>query len=61
MMCPYCNQEMEAGYLKSSQFMRWGTERRLGYLPDDVKLNKQPLIGFFEGFFTKSFHCKSCH
>ena len=60
MRCPYCNEEMESGYIKSSQFMRWGKNKKLGYLPEDIKLVKDFWGGFLTGFFVESCYCKNC-
>ena len=60
MKCPYCNHEMEHGYIKSSQRMYWGKEEKLGFLPDDIKLTKNFWNGFFEGNFVESHHCSHC-
>ena len=60
MKCPYCNEEMERGYLKSSQRIHWGKEKALGFLPDDIKLTKDFWKGFFEGFYVEAYHCRHC-
>ena len=60
MQCPYCKNEMEVGYLKSSHFIQWGKEKRLGFLPQDIKLTKTGLETLFNGFFVKSYHCGAC-
>lgn len=60
MNCPYCNEEMEHGYIKSSQCMHWGKEKALGYFPKDMKLTKNFWKGFFEGNFVEAYHCRHC-
>ena len=60
MRCPYCNTEMEAGYIKSSHFMHWGTEKKLGYNPNDIKLVNGFWKGLFKGFFVEAHHCSTC-
>lgn len=60
MKCPYCKQEMEKGYIKSSQFIHWGKERKLGFVREDLKLAKRSWMGFFEGYFVESHYCSCC-
>jgi len=43
MKCPYCSDEMEKGYIKSSRFIHWGTENELGLCPDDITLSPNGL------------------
>ena len=62
MIFPFCKEKMDTGYLKSSKFMQWGKEKTLGFLPNDLKLNKKQFMqGFFEGFYVKSYHCGICN
>ena len=60
MKCPYCAKEMERGFLKSSRFIHWGKERKLGFLPDDLKLTRNNLDAFFKGYFVESYYCDAC-
>ena len=60
MRCPYCREEMEKGYIKSSQYIHWGKERKLGFIPDDLKLIKRNWMGFFEGHFAEAHYCSRC-
>ena len=60
MKCPYCKEEMELGYIKSSQRMHWGKEQTLGFLPNDIKLTKGFWEGFFHGYFVDAHHCRHC-
>ena len=65
MKCPYCNEEMEKGYIKSSHFIHWGKEKELGLVLDDIKLSpnglKEGITGFFEGHFVEACHCSGCN
>lgn len=60
MRCPYCNCEMERGYIKSSHFIHWGKEKELRLLSDDIKLVKRTLSSMFEGNFVESYYCSEC-
>lgn len=60
MQCPFCGEEMERGYLKSSQRIHWGKEQKLGFIPDDIHLTKNFWQGFFEGNFVEAYYCKQC-
>ncbi|MBE6020967.1 MAG: hypothetical protein E7228_04375 [Clostridiales bacterium] len=61
MECPYCKEEMEKGYIKSSHFIHWGKEKKLKLIHDDIKLVKNTAAGFFEGNFVESYYCSSCN
>ena len=60
MNCPYCNKEMDLGYLKSSHFIHWGKDQTLGFLPNDLKLTKLSLEGMLKGNFVESHYCSNC-
>ena len=65
MKCPYCCEEMEKGYIKSSQFIHWGTENELGLGPDDITLSpnglKEGVKAFFKGHFVEAHRCSRCN
>lgn len=61
MNCPYCNKEMESGFIKSSHFIHWGKERELGFLPNDIKLTKTNLEAFMKGHFVEAYYCTTCN
>ena len=65
MKCPYCNEEMEKGYIKSSQFIHWGKEHELGLGPDDITLSpnglKEGVKAFFKGHFVEAHRCSRCN
>lgn len=65
MKCPYCNEEMEKGYIRSSHYMFWGKEKELGLDVNDIRLShrsvKEFAKGFFKGFFVESYHCGKCN
>ena len=64
MKCPYCNNDMVKGYLKSSRRLFWGREDALDPLEEnEVKLSKgfaKALKGFFVGFAAESYYCRHC-
>ena len=60
MNCPYCNEELENGYIKSSHSVYWGPNRKLGLVGNDFVLAKPSLKGIFEGLFTEAHCCKKC-
>jgi hypothetical protein len=57
MLCPKCNEEMEAGYLKSSHPILWCNEKDSGLLNSDhVKISH----GFWSGCFADASICRRC-
>lgn len=60
MKCPYCDGEMEQGYINSSQRMFWGKEKELGFVYGNIKLSKNPMRGFFCGHYVPSWYCDKC-
>ena len=60
MKCPYCDAEMQAGYVRSSQVMRWGKNKELAPDAQDIRLTKYFWKGLFEGFFVPSHYCGNC-
>ncbi len=61
MKCPYCHEEMELGYIKSSRLIQWGTDKELGYVGNDLNLVKQTWKGMFNGHFVESYRCSKCN
>ena len=61
MKCPYCNEEMEKGYIKSSHLIHWGKEKNLGPGSNDINLINRSLGGFFKGNFVESNYCGCCN
>lgn len=61
MRCPYCNEEMENGYIKSSHLMYWGKEKELGFILEDIKLVKNFWKGILKGNFVNASHCSRCN
>ena len=60
MKCPYCNKEMEDGFLKSVHHISWGKEKGCGYQEGDIPLTKTKIETFFRGNFVKSCFCNDC-
>ena len=65
MKCPYCNEEMEKGYIKSSHSIIWGKDESWGFDAGDLRLSdksvKEFAKGFFKGFFVESYRCGKCN
>ena len=60
MTCPYCDGEMEKGYIKSSHAVHWGPGKELGFVNDDIVLAKPSMRGILEGLFVEAHCCKNC-
>ena len=60
MKCPYCNKELERGFLKTSHHVHWGKEKELGFNPDDILLTKNNVQTFIKGQFIDSYYCNDC-
>ena len=60
MTCPFCNEELEKGYIKSSHAIQWGPVRELGLVNGDIVLAKPSVKGIFEGLFVESHCCNKC-
>ena len=60
MICPYCNANMEKGYLQSSHQAIWsGKKKKICFLPDeegDIKVTK----GIWNGSFADAWVCRKC-
>lgn len=69
MNCPYCEREMEQGYLKSFRHMVWSHSPRMpliscpGTIPivedDDVEVGKAA-AGGWNGFRVQASYCPGC-
>ena len=60
MKCPYCNEEMENGYLKSNHTIRWGKDIEMGLITDDIRVNKFNWREIFGGCVVDTYYCKDC-
>ena len=47
MTCPFCNEELEKGYIKSSHAIQWGPVRELGLVNGDIVLAKPSFLKDF--------------
>ena len=60
MKCPYCNTEMEQGFIQSGSPIFWSTQKRFAKIPShpqDVGIAD----GELTGFFAESFYCRACN
>ena len=62
MKCPYCNKDMEKGYIKSGQRVLWSRDKEIGMATeDDIKLYKNSFVNMmFNGNTADSFYCPEC-
>ena len=61
MNCPYCETEMEQGYLQSSYPIFWSARKRhvakIPSGPTDVGVAEVELTGFY----AEAFYCRACN
>ena len=61
MKCPYCDTEMEQGYLQSRDPIFWSTRKRhvakIPSGPTDVGVAD----GELTGFYAEAFYCRACN
>ena len=62
--CPYCNEEMERGYIQCRDSVLWCTKKRLvaalppvGGTSIDLALEEG---GIFSGFAAEAYNCIKC-
>ncbi|SHE33593.1 hypothetical protein SAMN02745249_00236 [Atopostipes suicloacalis DSM 15692] len=59
MKCPYCEEEMDKGFVQSARNIFWSTEeKKLVFAPgksDDI-----PIASGFNGATKESYFCKNC-
>ncbi len=59
MLCPYCKEEMEKGFLQAGNILVWVKKRHyLSLLPrkDEIVLDKN----YLTGVFLPSWLCRNC-
>ena len=63
MNCPYCNKEMQKGFMKSHHPILWGEEKTLSFLKtyNDYVLTKNDFHSVMRGMFIESYYCNDCH
>lgn len=61
MKCPYCNEEMELGYLQSSHGIFWGaTKHKLIFRPN--KKNGEIAVRTkASGCYAETYLCRKCN
>ena len=59
MKCPFCGNEMEKGFIKSSHQIFWGKDKGLWSF-DDIKLAKVTFDTFVKGNSIESLDCSNC-
>ena len=61
MKCPYCNLEMEQGYVQSQRPIVWSTrKKRIAIIPDsptDIGVTGEG----WGGCYAESFYCRTCN
>lgn len=63
MKCPYCNEEMELGYIQCRDGVIWDTQNRLVAALPSVRSNSIALCsgqGIFSGASVLAYNCKKC-
>lgn len=60
MKCPYCNKDMEQGYIKSPQQLFWSKFKELGTDNETIRLSGNFWDGFARGFSVESYYCPDC-
>lgn len=60
MNCPYCNLNMEKGYLQSSHPAFWAEKKKkLFFTPDEVG-DIKVTVGIWNGSFSDAWVCRKC-
>lgn len=59
MNCPYCDREMESGFLQSHGALVWNPEERVWLFPDRKKGGIYVMTHFHDEP-APSFHCRDC-
>ncbi|MFQ9892339.1 MAG: PF20097 family protein [Emergencia sp.] len=61
MKCPFCQEEMESGYVQSSHQIMWGKDKNdTFFMPDKNKDEFYISKGIWKGSFTKAEYCNKC-
>ncbi len=61
MKCPYCDSEMERGYLQSKSPIIWCERKRhLAKIPTDPR-DVGVSDGELTGFYAEAFYCRACN
>ncbi|WP_458398082.1 PF20097 family protein [Anaerotignum sp.] len=60
MRCPYCNNEMIKGYIKSSHLFSWGQEKDLLNPTGNINLVKDSFKRIFQGKYKEAEYCPEC-
>ncbi|MEA5085575.1 MAG: PF20097 family protein [Lachnospiraceae bacterium] len=61
MKCPYCNEEMELGYLQSSHSMFWGAEKHKHMFRPSAKKGELAMAINLWGCYVETYLCKKCN
>lgn len=59
MKCPYCQGEMQPGYIKSAKPIHWSAEKKLYVFPSDhdVQVSES---NTWNGAFAEASYCPNC-
>lgn len=61
MKCPFCHEEMEFGYVQSSNKIMWGKDKKSAlFLPDEEKNEFYISKGILAGSFANAEYCSRC-
>lgn len=61
MKCPYCNEEMELGYLQSSHSMFWGVTKHKFIFRPKKKDGEIPIPISALGCYVETHLCRKCN
>ena len=60
MNCPYCNSEMQKGYLQSSRGMMWGPRKKHWSFIPSKEDEFNVFYGGWFGCFADGYFCPTC-
>ena len=60
MNCPYCDTEMEQGFLQSRSPVFWSDRKRVVKFPSGAR-DVGVADGELTGFYVEAFYCRACN
>ena len=61
MKCPYCEAEMEQGFIQSSRGLIWSKSKKtLFFLADDDDIDLTSSLNFLSGSRAVAYLCRRC-
>ena len=60
MFCPYCENEMEKGFIQSPRAIFWSSKEKIVFIGANISKGDIPITKLNDLTSKEAYHCKTC-